>query len=190
MDDLADRIHRTWIDFLLAANMREIAALVADAELHVLHNCNYTPNSASSEDDCMAHVQILSALLTPLIAIITTYIAFQQYQTSRSRFRYELYDRRLVIYDAVIRFIYDNIGGTEPLSVQRLYQFKAETAQCFFLLGGDVYKLADEVYRKAVDLRRRRLNSEDPTELFNWFADQLDSVPKDFARHLSLSALR
>ena len=38
MDDLADRIHRTWIEFLLAANMREVAALVADANLRVLYD--------------------------------------------------------------------------------------------------------------------------------------------------------
>ena len=36
MSDLADRIHRTWIDFLLAANMREVAALVADTNLYLL----------------------------------------------------------------------------------------------------------------------------------------------------------
>lgn len=137
----------------------------------------------------MACIQILSGLLTPFIAIITTYIAFQQYRTSRNKVRYELYDRRLAIHDAVIRFIHDNISGTE-LSVQRLYQFKAETAQCFFLFGEDVYQLADEVYRKAVELRRRHGKSEDTTDLYDWFAKQLDSVPKDFAYYLSLSRMR
>jgi hypothetical protein len=33
MNGLAERIHRTWIEYLLAANLREVAALVADAEL-------------------------------------------------------------------------------------------------------------------------------------------------------------
>jgi hypothetical protein len=138
----------------------------------------------------MVYVQVLSALLTPLIAIITRYIAIQQYRTSRSKLRYELYDRRLAIYNAVIRFIYDNINETEPLTIQRLLQFKAETGQCFFLLGEDVYKLVDEVYRKAVELRRRKHTSEDCPELFEWFSKQLDSMPKDFACYLSLSTLR
>jgi hypothetical protein len=34
--ELADRIHRSWIDFLLAADQREIAALIADANVYVL----------------------------------------------------------------------------------------------------------------------------------------------------------
>jgi hypothetical protein len=36
MDNITVRFLRTWIDYLLAANMREEAALVADAELEVL----------------------------------------------------------------------------------------------------------------------------------------------------------
>lgn len=41
MDELGDSIHRTWIDLLLAANLREVAAIVADAEVIVLRD-NWT----------------------------------------------------------------------------------------------------------------------------------------------------
>jgi hypothetical protein len=54
MSGLADRIHRTWIEYLLAANLREVAALVADAEISEIHgnfsvcglNVDLTPSAA------------------------------------------------------------------------------------------------------------------------------------------------
>ena len=38
MAELADMIHRSWIDFLLAADQREIASLVSDANLFILED--------------------------------------------------------------------------------------------------------------------------------------------------------
>ncbi len=41
------------------------------------------------------YVDVLSALLTPFIAIITTYIAYQNYRNAKLKLRHELYDKRL-----------------------------------------------------------------------------------------------
>ena len=43
-------------------------------------------------------VDVCSALLTPLIAVITTYIAYQQYRVSELTLKKELYERRIKIY--------------------------------------------------------------------------------------------
>jgi hypothetical protein len=51
------------------------------------------------------YVDLLSALLTPLIAIITTYIAVRQYRNERAKFRHELYDRRLAIFKAASNYL-------------------------------------------------------------------------------------
>jgi len=50
-------------------------------------------------------IQLLSALLTPVIALVTTYIAIQQYRTSRLKFKLELFEKRYDIYQGVKKFI-------------------------------------------------------------------------------------
>jgi hypothetical protein len=51
------------------------------------------------------YVDLFAALLTPVIAIVTTYIAIQQYCANQLRLRHDLYDRRLALYNAVAEFI-------------------------------------------------------------------------------------
>jgi hypothetical protein len=50
-------------------------------------------------------IQLVSALLTPIIAVVTTYIAIQQYRTSRLKFKLEMFEKRYVIYQGVKNFI-------------------------------------------------------------------------------------
>ena len=49
----------------------------------------------------VALVPVLSALLTPTIAIITTYIAYEQWRTNRNKLKLDLFDRRFAVYDAM-----------------------------------------------------------------------------------------
>ena len=49
----------------------------------------------------MATVQILQALLTPLIAIIATYIAYQQWNANKLKLKWEMDERRLRVYQEV-----------------------------------------------------------------------------------------
>ena len=52
-------------------------------------------------------VDVLSALLTPTIAVIATYVAYQQWRVNKTRLDLDLYDRRLAIYKAVDAFFGD-----------------------------------------------------------------------------------
>jgi hypothetical protein len=47
-------------------------------------------------------IPVLSAALTPLIALIALYIAYQQYRTNRDKLRLDLYDRRFDLYGALV----------------------------------------------------------------------------------------
>jgi hypothetical protein len=46
-------------------------------------------------------IDLLSAALTPLIAAIVAYIAYQQYRVNRLRLSHDLFERRLKIFEAV-----------------------------------------------------------------------------------------
>ena len=38
-------------------------------------------------------IEVLSAALTPVIAVVTTYIMYQQWRTNKGRLNHELYER-------------------------------------------------------------------------------------------------
>ena len=48
---------------------------------------------------------MISNVLVPLIAIITLYIAFQQYRLDRFKTRRLIYPERIEVFRAVIRFL-------------------------------------------------------------------------------------
>jgi len=50
-------------------------------------------------------LEILHGMLVPFIALVTIYIAFQQYKLAKHRFRYESYERRLEVYKTLWRFL-------------------------------------------------------------------------------------
>lgn len=52
----------------------------------------------------MIVINILTALLTPLIAVIATYVAYQQLMLAREKHDLELYDRRSKIFNGTTSF--------------------------------------------------------------------------------------
>ena len=45
--------------------------------------------------------EILSAFLTPLIALLALWIAYQQFRVQKYRTRFDLFERRMKIYESV-----------------------------------------------------------------------------------------
>jgi hypothetical protein len=79
-------------------------------------------------------VALFSAALTPLIAIVATYIAYQQYQTNRIRLRLDTYDRRLEMYASIKRILSVIVSATNA-SIEELLKFRSECAEADFLFG-------------------------------------------------------
>lgn len=69
---------------------------------------------------------ILQGLLTPMIAIITTYIAVQQYRASMLKMRIDRYDRRLKIYQETHKFI-TAVTSELDLEIRQLFEFETAT---------------------------------------------------------------
>jgi hypothetical protein len=53
----------------------------------------------------MDWIDVLSALLTPTIAILGIYIAYQQWRTNKNRLKLELFDKRYEIFTNIKKFI-------------------------------------------------------------------------------------
>lgn len=99
--------------------------------------------------------EILSALLTPLIAIITTYIAVQQYRTGRAKFRHELYDRRMAVYKAASKYLTlvavnydDGTGEGEKANEEKkaFREFDIANAESAFLFDDKVVRYLNDIY--------------------------------------------
>ena len=152
-------------------------------------------------------VDILSAALTPLIAVIALYIAYQQFRINRSRLSHELYERRLAVFKAVRSFLSDILheGKTD---FQRVTQFYAHVAEADFLFDRDVTDLREIIYKRGLKLaqlheelypsdgspglpvgKKRSQIAHEQSEMLKWFSDQLVEIKAIFGKYLSIGKL-
>jgi hypothetical protein len=146
------------------------------------------------------YVDLFSALLTPLIAIVMTYIAIQQYRANQLKLRHDLYDRRLLLYNAVAEFLAHVMreGTADRAQLVTLLQ---KTRESYFLFGKEISDYVTDLYKKGVDLEhyekqldhshlpvggeRTRIAGQQ-AELLKWFGHQFDVIQPMFAKKLSL----
>lgn len=150
-----------------------------------------------------AMIDVFSALLTPLIALIAVYIAYQQWQTNRRKLELELYDGRLRVYQTVAQFV-SNVVADASLEQQDLSDLWRNTAEADFLFGSDVRDYLKELTAHAIKLRKwnsqYRDRSQVPPEGYDhskvsegmdrevrWFADQSEEARQLFGKYLNLA---
>jgi len=92
-------------------------------------------------------IEILNALLTPTIAIVATYIAWQQWRVNKQKFDLERYDRRLRIYQEV-RKIISIVLRDARVSYEELLKFRASVSEADFLFGPEIPIYIDEIYKR------------------------------------------
>ena len=147
-----------------------------------------------------AYVDLFAALLTPVIATVTTYIAIQQYRANQLKLRQDLYDRRLLLYNAVAEFL-AHVMQEGTADRTQLITLLQKTRESYFLFGKEVSDYVTELYKKGVKLQfyEKQLNhanlpvggertrlAEQQGELLKWFGDQFDVIQPMFAKKLSL----
>lgn len=142
-------------------------------------------------------VKLFTALLTPMLAVTTGYIAVQQYrlskkqltanadqfrlsyQLSQNQFRLALLERRYKVYEATTKLLGKAIQRAR-VSDEDLQTFLWETRETEFLFGSELKAYLDEVYKNAADLlvfddEVNPENSESRRRAMLWFAGQLDN---------------
>lgn len=88
-------------------------------------------------------MEILSAFLTPVIALIALYIAWMQHKTARNKLNLELYEKRYALYLAAKEFI-TKIAVSDPEVFSVAYnEFDIKTNSTKFLFKEDVSKYID-----------------------------------------------
>lgn len=148
-------------------------------------------------------IQISTSLLTPLIAVITAYIAWQQAVTSRQKLNLDRYDRRLRIYEEV-RKILSIIMRDGKANTDELLRFRVSVSEADFLFGPEIPQYIDEIYthglRLSVCKEEYRDYTQDQPEgydhekvvaemhaEFAWLTDQFEPAKQKFKKYLDIS---
>jgi hypothetical protein len=99
----------------------------------------------------MKVIAILQGLLTPTIGIIAVYIAWQQWKGNQLRLKMDRYDRRLRVYQEVVKML--KIGSNGKPEWSEMIDFSTQTAEGDFLFGPEIRKYIDEIVSRAAKLR-------------------------------------
>ncbi len=155
----------------------------------------------TSIPECLAVAQ---GLLTPLIALLALYIAFQQYIIGKRRLRLDLYDRRFAVFRALMD-LHVRVFEAGAVNLQEIRVFMAKTNEASFLFDDEIPAYLGQVYQRAVDLmalnrklestglptgEERTRASQESSALCAWFADELKSAKERFLPYLGFKGLR
>jgi hypothetical protein len=148
-------------------------------------------------------IEISKGLLTPLIAIVTTFIAWQQWQTNRQKLNLERYDRRLHVYEEV-RKILSIVMRDDKVSPDELLRFRTSVSEADFLFGAEIPEYIDEIYKHGLglwrwkqeyrDSRQEKPEGYDHAKVVdemhkerNWLNQQLVLAKQKFKKYLDIS---
>jgi hypothetical protein len=132
-------------------------------------------------------IVILSALLTPAIALAVGWISYAQYRINRNKLRLDLWERRYAIFTATMTFV-DRIVAEGDGRDEGRRDFDLGTHGKEFLFGKDVVNYLKLLRDKSVDLYGHRVSlhhetglprgperdraSQENADLLIWFSDQ------------------
>ena len=95
----------------------------------------------------------LSALLTPIVAVLGTVVALQQWRTARNKLKFDLFQRRLAVYQAAQSFLV-SVFRTGKVSDEELSKYATGTREALWLYGPEIVSFFREnIWTKAIDLQ-------------------------------------
>jgi len=142
-------------------------------------------------------MHILSALLVPLIALVTTTIIILQYILAKQRWRLDLYDKRYAVYQTTIEYL-SNIVAKKQLTYEEFKDlriiFLRNSMDKEFLFGEDVQQFLHLLSERGSDLgiilwalnevEKNEKNINEKKKLVSWFSEQLEVSSVLFRNYL------
>lgn len=150
----------------------------------------------------MRNVLTLQGLLTPMIALVAVYIAYQQYRANKQKLKLDLFDRRFKVFDETRNVL--GLMYTSGVKDESLHRFIIETTEAEFLFGPEIMDYCEEIYRRVQKLlsvtsemnvswqmpaeQRARLAEAERSEI-EWASGQTRLVAGKFKKYLNVSKL-
>lgn len=143
-------------------------------------------------------LDIFKSLLTPIIAAVVAYIAYQQHKTNRDKLMLDLYDRRLKVFEGLMGLLW-GIFQKGKCDDQERNKFLRATVEGIFLFDKDIVNYLETIYKKTIVLGTicaaiRILPSGDnrdeeakkkKSQVLEWFMDQFEVSKVKFGKYLS-----
>lgn len=145
--------------------------------------------------------QFFSSFLTPVIALIAVYIAYQQWKLRREHFQLELFDKRYKVYEGTKNFISIILEKGYPDDKQ-ISAFQESTHDASFLFESEVDERLDQILVNGKKLNN--LNTyialiaqtspddaedakESEIEIQEWFEKEFNRIKKLFSKYLEIN---
>lgn len=145
-------------------------------------------------------INILSALLTPLIAIIALYIAYQQYFINRRKLNLDLYLKRFQVFDETKRFLL-RCSKNDIKDYSEVQSFHFSVNESKFLFGDEIIEFLNTIQNKAIDLDslskeveslsissvgspEQARKSEEKKKLLTWFSKEYENIESRFIKYM------
>lgn len=144
-------------------------------------------------------IAYLSALLVPLLAILGAFIAYNQWRLAQNKLKFDLFDRRIKIYEAATGLI-SSIMISGKAKDQEVFNYMVAIREAKWLLSPGIAEYLDQqLYGRAIELQTLKANLEgapvdearakniqDQVELKKWFTAQYLVLDMWFAPFLKL----
>lgn len=143
-------------------------------------------------------VTVLQALLTPLIALLALYVAWQQWRTNHNKFRLDYFDRRFSIYKAAMQLATE-ISSQGNVSNDELHSFSVNTREAEFFFDDEIAGFCRDMHNEARAIQmgckklqgalseEQRKNSQELLlQRVGWFNKQVDEMPGKFRLFLKV----
>lgn len=149
---------------------------------------------------CDPHwTQYLSALLTPTVAVLGSFIAYRQWRTAQNKLKHDLFERRFSVFDSA-RKLLASIMTSGKANNEELFKFLSGTREAKWLLDDQIAEyLEKELYAKAVHLQcleselqglpvgeGRSANIKAQSEIKLWLGKQFEVLDEKFSPYLRL----
>lgn len=141
----------------------------------------------------------LSALLTPTVAVLGSFIAYRQWRTAQNKLKLELFERRFVVYSAATTLI-GSIMSSGKAKDEELFKFLSSTHDAKWLFSATIAEYFEkELYHKGIYLQclatelqdmpvgeERTANVYKQAEIKKWFLKQYEVLDEKFSPYLKL----
>lgn len=141
----------------------------------------------------------ISALFVPMIAVFGALIAYRQWRTAQNKLKLDLFDRRLVIYEAARDYI-SSVMTSGKTTNEKEFGFLTGTRGAKWLFNDEITQYLDiELWHKICDLgclqselndlpaseeRTRKLHAQ--ADLKKWLFAQIKVLDGKFSPFLTL----
>jgi len=141
----------------------------------------------------------LSALLTPIVAVLGSFIAYRQWRLAQNKLKFDLFDRRLSIHKAASEFLV-SIATSGTIKNEEFYKFMASTSETKWLINESVARyFTEDIFDKVLDFQRieaelvgmpacetRTIAVNAKVEIRKWLLAQHKVLDEKFSEYLQL----